>query len=77
MRHEYNMMMLREQEIRNEAQAQGMAQGMAQGIELDELEKTRAIMEALNMNARQAMSLLRIPEERQRKYMDRLNTEPS
>ena len=73
MRHEYNMMMLREQEIRNEAQAQGMAQG----IELDELEKTRAIMEGLNMNARQAMSLLRIPEERQRKYMDRLNAEPS
>ena len=63
-RHEYMVMMIREMEAREEAREEG--------IDQTRIESIKNIMKKLGYTIQQAMDLLDIPAEEQKKYMARL-----
>ena len=83
-RHEYMIMMVREQELidqgrregealgRREGEALGRREGEALGRDRTLMDSIRSLMAGLNLTAQQAMDLLNIPTEEQSKYAERL-----
>ena len=63
-RHEYMVMKLYEQEIRNESRAEGKAEG----VDETRLENIKSVMESFQVSSQQAMDALKIPLTDQARY---------
>ncbi len=63
---------LKLEDAREEGERKGRAEGERKGRAEEQMASIRNLMETLQLTARQAMDALKIPEEKQKRYIEQL-----